>query len=241
MDQPYSSNTDALENIVLELAHQVKGLQGIVQSQILEKPSDEPKKQDIESIHRKYLDSLSELKKDLNQFKSKLESDNKQMLTSFEQRLQGLREPEQRGDPQPSVSSLKSRPTTTEESLKKSSQPSYKAEDKTKGSLSAEQKVFEREPKVSQGRDPLEQDQDSLYQQFSQDQMRHDPYDIQNRQASSNYQQHSKFLKDEDGVFSGSKKQTKDILSSDMDDVEDDDSEELDQIDSELQSPSPDG
>lgn len=126
------------------------------------------------------------------------------------------------------MSSLKSRPTTTEESIKKSSQPSYKAEDKTKGSLSAEPKVFEREVKNGQPRDPLEQDQDSLYQQFSQDQMRHDPYDIQNKQASSLYQKHSKFFAE------GSKKMAKMDQSSDMDDEE---SAELDQIESGLQSP----
>lgn len=154
----------------------------------MEKPKKAPEPPSIESVHRKYLDSLGELKRDLNGFKAKLESDNRQMLTSFEQRLHEAREPGQ-SNQEPSASSLKSRsrPVTTEESIKTSSKPSYKEDNKTKGSLSAEQKVFERETKGTQMRDPLEQDQDSLYQQFSQDQMRQDPYDHQNRQGGNNH------------------------------------------------------
>ena len=66
-----------------------------------------------------------------------------------------------------------------------------------KGSLSAEQKIFERDPShIIPGQ--IEQDQDSLYQHFSQQEQLRDAFENQQREASINFQDQRKYLAEED-------------------------------------------
>ena len=70
-------------------------------------------------------------------------------------------------------------------------------ENNMKGSLSAEQKIFERDPShIIPGQ--IEQDQDSLYQHFSQQEQLRDAFENQQREASINFQDQRKYLAEED-------------------------------------------
>ena len=62
---------------------------------------------------------------------------------------------------------------------------------------SAEQKIFERDPShIIPGQ--IEQDQDSLYQHFSQQEQLRDAFENQQREASINFQDQRKYLAEED-------------------------------------------
>ena len=77
---PGAAGPAALENIVLELANQVKGLQGLVQAQMEEKIHWQDQAQ---SLQEKYVTSIESLKKDLVSFKAKLADENRSIYSEF--------------------------------------------------------------------------------------------------------------------------------------------------------------
>ena len=82
-----SEATKALQSIVLELANQVKGLQGLVSTQLEEKNQW---KEQQEQLNSKYFNCLADLRKDITNFKTKLATENQTIYSQFQQQLQSL-------------------------------------------------------------------------------------------------------------------------------------------------------
>lgn len=76
-----SEPKDNLQNIVVELSHQVKGLQGLITNEIQAKHDWQ---QQAFGLQDKYFQTIEDLKHDLVQFKSKIQEENKSMYSEFQ-------------------------------------------------------------------------------------------------------------------------------------------------------------
>lgn len=160
----------------------MRGLQGLVSTQIEEKKRDHGQ---TEGLQAKYFRSMQDLKLELVSFKSKLADENRKIYSGFEQKIQALTGSIQSS----SRSGLHN--GTGDKSIKSSGRHFNPADaEKLKGSLSAEAQVYE----VEAHQDLEEQDQDSLYQQYSNQEQLRETFENQQRQASSHFQEQRQYL-----------------------------------------------
>ena len=82
-----SGRQDNLQSIVVELSQQVKGLHGLITTEIESK--HEFQRQAF-GLQDKYFKTVEELKQDLAQFKAKIQEENRSMYSEFQTRMQNL-------------------------------------------------------------------------------------------------------------------------------------------------------
>jgi len=79
--------TPGLQNMVIELANQVRSLHGLVSHEIEDKNSW---RQRAETLEQKYFASLDALKDDVLSFKNKLAEENKQIYSELSHKIHEL-------------------------------------------------------------------------------------------------------------------------------------------------------